>query len=83
MSNLSASTYKKFVLIKNILNVFKINCTHSKDIVRVQFFLYMLKREILPSKLALYLQYNTVGQWVHGMIVPLSDGPMFILIDWE
>ena len=29
------------------------------------------------------LQYNTVGQWVHGMIVPPSDGPMFILIDWE
>ena len=29
------------------------------------------------------LQYNTVGQWVHGTIVPPSDGPMFILIDWE
>ena len=55
MSNLSASTYKKIALIKNVLNVFKINCTHSKDIVCIQFFLYMLKSEILPSKLALYL----------------------------
>ena len=24
-----------------------------------------------------------VGQWVDGAIVPPSDGPMFILIDWE
>jgi hypothetical protein len=24
-----------------------------------------------------------VGLWVDGTIVPLSDGPMFILIDWE
>ena len=29
------------------------------------------------------LQYNTVGRWVDGTIVPSSDGPMFILIDWE
>ena len=29
------------------------------------------------------LQYNTVGRWSDGMIIPLSDGPMFILIDWE
>ena len=30
------------------------------------------------------LQYNTVGQWDDGMIVPpLLDGPMFTLIDWE
>ena len=29
------------------------------------------------------LQYNTLGQWVDGAIVPPSDGPMFILIDWE
>ena len=28
------------------------------------------------------LQYNTVGRWVDGTIVPPSDGPMFILIDW-
>ena len=24
-----------------------------------------------------------MGRWVDGMIVLLSDGPMFILIDWE
>ena len=29
------------------------------------------------------LQFNAVGQWVDRTIVPLSDGPMFILIDWE
>ena len=29
------------------------------------------------------LQYNTVGRWVDGTIVPPSDGPMFILVDWE
>ena len=30
------------------------------------------------------LQYNTVGQWDDGMIVPpILDGPMFTLIDWE
>ena len=29
------------------------------------------------------LQYNTVGQRDDSMIVPPSDGPMFILIDWE
>ena len=29
------------------------------------------------------LQYNMVGQWVDGTIILLSDGPMFILIDWE
>ena len=29
------------------------------------------------------LQYNTVGRWVDRTIVPLSDCPMFILIDWE
>ena len=59
MPNLSAVTYKKIALIKNLLNVFKIDCNHSKDIARVQYFLYMLKSEILPSKLALYLnQYK-------------------------
>ena len=26
------------------------------------------------------LQYNTVGRWYDGMIVPPPDGPMFILI---
>ena len=25
--------------------------------------------------------YNTVGQWDDSMIILLSDGPMFILID--
>ena len=29
------------------------------------------------------LQYNTVGRWNDGMIIPPSDGPMFIFIDWE
>ena len=29
------------------------------------------------------LQYNKVGRWVNRTIVQLSDGPMFILIDWE
>ena len=29
------------------------------------------------------LQYNTVGWLDDVMIVPPSDGPMFILIDWE
>ena len=29
------------------------------------------------------LQYDTVGQWIEGMIVLPSDGPMFILIDSE
>ena len=29
------------------------------------------------------LQHNTVGHWDDGMIVPPSDGLMFILIDWE
>ena len=29
------------------------------------------------------LQYNTVERWVEETIVPPSDGPMFILIDWE
>ena len=29
------------------------------------------------------LQYNTVGRWVDGMIIPPSDGPMFILIDFD
>ena len=29
------------------------------------------------------LHYNTVGRWVDETIVLLSDGPMFILIDWE
>ena len=29
------------------------------------------------------LQYNTVGRWVDGTIVPPSDGPMFTLMDWE
>ena len=29
------------------------------------------------------LQYNTVGQLDDAMIVPPSDGPMLILIDWK
>ena len=29
------------------------------------------------------LQYDMVGRWVDGTIVLPSDGPMFILIDWE
>ena len=29
------------------------------------------------------IQYNMVGPSDNGTIVPLSDGPMFILIDWE
>ena len=28
-------------------------------------------------------QYNTVRQWNDSMIVPPSDGLIFILIDWE
>ena len=28
-------------------------------------------------------QYSMVGRWIDGTIVPPSDGPMFILIDWE
>jgi hypothetical protein len=28
------------------------------------------------------LQYNTVERRVAGTTIPLSDGPMFILIDW-
>ena len=29
------------------------------------------------------LQFNTVGRWDDDMIVPPSDGPMIIWIDWE
>ena len=29
------------------------------------------------------LWFNTVGQRDDDMIVPPSDGPMFILVDWE
>ena len=29
------------------------------------------------------LRYITVGRLDDDMIVPLSDGPMFILINWE
>ena len=29
------------------------------------------------------LQFNTVGRWDNDMIVPPSDGPMIIWIDWE
>ena len=29
------------------------------------------------------LQFNTVGRRDDNMIVPPSDGPMFILINWE
>ena len=29
------------------------------------------------------LLYNTVGRWVDGTIVPPSDGPMFISINWD
>ena len=29
------------------------------------------------------LQYNTMERWIDGTIVPPSDGPRFILIDWE
>ena len=29
------------------------------------------------------LQYNMVGRWNDNMIVPPSDGPMLIVIDWE
>ena len=27
--------------------------------------------------------YDTMERWVEGTIVPLSDGPGFILIDWD
>ena len=29
------------------------------------------------------LQCNAMEQWVDIMIIPPSDGPMFILIDWN
>ena len=29
------------------------------------------------------LQYNTMERWINRTIVPPSDGPRFILIDWE
>ena len=29
------------------------------------------------------VQYNKVGRWDDGMIILPSDGPTFILIDWE
>ena len=29
------------------------------------------------------LRYNMMERWINGSIVPPSDGPMFILIEWE
>ena len=29
------------------------------------------------------LQYNTIRRWDDGMIIPPSDGPIIILIDWK
>ena len=42
-------------------------------------------RKINPALHKKYdnLQYAMVGRWVDGTIVLPSDGPMFILIDWE
>ena len=40
----------------------------------------MHKQHMLKSD---NLQYNTVGRWVDGTIVPPSYGLMFILIDWQ
>ena len=36
-----------------------------------------------PVLKSVNLQFNTAGRWDDNMIVPPSDGPMIIWIDWE
>jgi hypothetical protein len=55
-------------------------CSFLTSYYRVITFMVFPKCKHLKSD---SLQYNTVGRWVAKTIVTLSDGPMFILIDWE
>ena len=51
----------------------------SKFLAPVACFAELVETDLKSDN----LQYNTVGRWVDGTIVPPSDGTMFILIDWE
>ena len=44
------------------------------DILRMKSFTFLKSDN---------LQYNTMERWIDGKIVLPSDGPRFILIDWE
>ena len=41
------------------------------------------QRTVFHQKKSVNLKYITVGRLDDDMIVPPSDGPMFILINWE
>ena len=44
---------------------------------------WCLKRQHSTVLKSNNLQYNTMEKWIDGTIVTPSDGPRFILIDWE
>ena len=52
---------------------------------KLSFFNNHIKIRTLPDGVmkSVNLQYNTVERRLDEMIVLPSDGPMFILIDWE
>ena len=43
----------------------------------------MIRIGLLCNVKSVNLQFNTVGRWDDDMIIPPSDGPMNIWIDWE
>ena len=67
--------------------IFKLSVAYLGMFAMTTYYtnLYWLLQRTLMYFLVLKsvnLQYNTVERRVDGMIVPPSDGPMFILIDW-
>ena len=57
---------------------------HHLAHLRITFYVFHVQRHAQKSRLKIsHLQFNTVGRWDDGMIVPPSDGPMIIWIDWE
>ena len=49
----------------------------------VHTYILFLTKNFINVQKSDNLQYSMMGRWDDNMIVPQSDGPSFILIDWE
>ena len=75
--------------VLNIHHFREENCTNLSACLLLEAissfnaFQYSLQKKLGNFFKSVNLQFNMVGQWDDDMIVPLSDGPRIIWIDWK
>ena len=72
---------KKSLPLRSFSVLNALDNTHNSCLPRSCTVIVNHKRE--DNQKSDNLKFNTVGRCVNGTIVLKSDGPMFILIDWE